>query len=159
MRSPRHFLILVLAIGVISLHARAGTQNATIVGAVYVRSSGAIVPGATVRLINAGIGFSQMQVTGPEGAYTFDNVPPAENYVISVEKSGFSPAVLTNIIMQVDEEKLVLPPFRLETAVQANPPAAGQTPSQIPPAAPQQSPKPPSVSLDLLSTTESGVLD
>ena len=42
MRRPRHFLILVLAIGVISLHARAGTQNATIVGAVYVRSSGAI---------------------------------------------------------------------------------------------------------------------
>ncbi len=163
MRRPRHFLILVLAIGVISLHARAGTQNATIVGAVYVRSSGAIVPGATVRLINAGIGFSQMQVTGSEGTYTFDNVPPAENYVISVEKSGFSPAVLTNIIVLVDEEKLVLPPFRLEAAVQANPPvgeqAPSQAPTQVPAPASQQSRKAPLVSLDLLSTTESGVIE
>lgn len=167
MRKPSHFLILVLALGVINFHAWGGTQNATITGAVYERSSGAVVPGATVRLINASIGFSQVQVTGPEGTYTFDNVPPAENYVISVERSGFSPAVLTNIIVLVDEEKLVLPPFRLEAPVQANPPVSSQTPSQAPTQAPtaaaaparQKSEKAPSVSLDLLSTTQSGVIE
>ncbi|MGB0000059.1 MAG: carboxypeptidase-like regulatory domain-containing protein, partial [Candidatus Acidiferrales bacterium] len=163
MRTHRHALILVLAIGLISLHARGGTQNATVTGSVYARSSGDLVPGAAVHLINAGTGFSQMQTTGSDGTYTFNNVPPAENYVISVEKSGFSPAVLTNIIVQVDEEKLVLPPFRLEMVVQANSPVAprppSQTPLQVPPPAPQQSAKSPSVSLDLLSTTESGVID
>jgi hypothetical protein len=163
MRTHRHPLILVLAIGLISLHAWGGTQNATVTGSVYARSSGDLVPGAAVHLINAGTGFSQMQTTGSDGTYTFNNVPPAENYVISVEKSGFSPAVLTNIIVQVDEEKLVLPPFRLEMVVQANSPVAprppSQTPLQVPPPAPQQSAKSSSVSLDLLSTTESGVID
>ncbi|MGH9713117.1 MAG: carboxypeptidase regulatory-like domain-containing protein [Candidatus Acidiferrales bacterium] len=163
MRTPRHFVILALAIGVISLHAWAGTQNATITGSVYVRSSGAQLSGATVRLINAGIGFSQTQISGSDGTYSFNNVPPAENYVISVEKSGFSPVVLTNIVVQVDEEKLVLPPFRLEATVQANPPVVAQTPTQapaqVPAPAPKQSSKAPSVSLDLLSTTQSGVED
>jgi len=161
MRTPRRSVILVLIFGALCLHARAGTQNATITGEVY--ASGTPVSGATVRLINAGVAFSQTQTTEADGTYTFNNVPPAENYVISVEKSGFSPAVLTNIIVQVDEEKLVLPPFLLVSSVQANPPAAAQAPSQAQPQAPapapRQSPRAPSVSVDLLSTTQSGVID
>jgi len=166
MRTYRRSLILVLIIGVISLPAWAGTQNATITG--YVYASGAKVPGATVRLINASIGFSQTQTTGPDGTYTFTNVPPAENYVISVEKGGFLPSVLTNIIVQVDEEKLVLPPFLLEAVpanppAQANPPVAGQAPSQAqtpaPAPAPRRTSKAPSVSLDLLNSSQGGVID
>ena len=161
MRTPRRSVILVLIFGALCLHARAGTQNATITGEVY--ATGTPVSGATVHLINAGVAFSQTQTTGSDGTYTFNNVPPAENYVISVEKSGFSPAVLTNIIVQVDEEKLVLPPFLLVSSVQANPPVAVQAPSQPQPQvaapAPRQSPRAPSVSVELLSTTQSGVID
>jgi len=167
MRPYRHPFILALAMCVFGLNARAGTQNATVTGSVYVRSSGALLAGATVHLINAGIGFSQTQITGSDGTYTFISVPPAENYVISVEHSGFSPAVLTDIVLQVDEEKLLLPPFLLEAAAPANSPEAAQTPTQVPSQAAAQvsipanrkSSKAPSVSLDLLSTTQSGVVD
>ena len=95
MWSDRHPLILVLAIGLISLHAWGGTQNAIVTGSVYARSSRDVVPGTAVHLINAGTGFSQMQTTGSDGTYTFNNVPPAENYVISVKRAAsprqFSP--------------------------------------------------------------------
>jgi outer membrane receptor protein involved in Fe transport len=166
MRPYRPPFILALTIYMLSLNAWAGTQNATVTGSVYVRSSGALLAGATVHLINAGIGFSQTQITGSDGAYTFNSVPPAENYVISVEHSGFAPAVLTDIVLQVDEEKLLLPPFLLEsTGLEIPEPA--QTPRQIAPqanapvpmAATRQSSKAPLVSLDLLSTTQSGVVD
>jgi Carboxypeptidase regulatory-like domain len=173
MRMFRRSLILLLTVCLMCLPTWSGTQNATITGSVY--ASGALLSGATVRLINASTGFSQIQITGPDGIYTFTNVPPAENYVVSVEKTGFSPKILTNITVQVNEEKLVLPPFRLESVVQPNVPSAPQAPAQAPSQAPapppsqhptpvqapppQPSTKAPSVSLDLLSTTQSGVED
>jgi len=171
MKMYRRSLILASAVFLACLPARPGTQNATVTGSVY--ASGVLLSGATVRLINASIGFSQMQITGSDGIYTFTNVPPAENYVVSVEKSGFSPRVLTDITVQVDEEKLVLPPFRLESVVPANLSGPPQAPTQPPPQGPsppvsqrptqvrspqlQQSARAFSVSLDLLSTTQSGV--
>jgi outer membrane receptor protein involved in Fe transport len=166
MRPYRPPFILALTLCVFSLNARAGTQNATITGSVYAGSSGALLAGATVRLINAGTGFSQTQITGSDGTYTFNSVPPAENYLISVEHSSFAPAVLTDIVLHVDEEKLLLPPFLLKTTAPANPPAA-ETPTQAPSQPTAQVPVPPtrqasrapSVSLDLLSTTQSGVVD
>jgi len=89
MRPYRPPFILALTLCVFSLNARAGTQNATITGSVY--ASGAGLAGATVHLINAGIGFSQTQITGSDGTYIFNSVPPAENYLISVEHGGFVP--------------------------------------------------------------------
>ena len=89
-RALKGITIDIYLFGLISLHAWGGTQNAIVTGSVYARSSGDLVPGAAVHLINAGTGFSQMQTTGSDGTYTFNNVPPAENYVISVEKSGLS---------------------------------------------------------------------
>lgn len=166
MRS-RLFLILALTIALTSFQVRAGTQNATVTGLVY--ASGSALPGATARLINAGIGFSQTQITGQDGSYTFTNVPPAENYVISVEKAGFAPAVLTDVTVQVGDERQVLPPFLLEAIVPVKappaPPTAGQQPPAQSPAQPQAQAPPPkqskaqAVSLDLINTTQSGVED
>ena len=141
----------------VSLASWAGTQNAIVTGSVYY--SGAGVAGVTVRLINASIGFSQVQTSSTDGAFTFSNVPPAENYVISVEKSGFSLMILTSITVQVGEEKLVLPPFLLQPAAQPSPQVSTQAPARAPTAAAKQSPEAPSVALDLLSTTQSGVID
>jgi hypothetical protein len=150
--SGRCLVVLSLVV-MTGLAGWAGTQNAIVMGSVY--SSGAAVPGVTVRLINAGVGFSQTQTSSGDGTFTFSNVPPAENYVISVEKIGFSVMVLTDITVQVGEEKLVLPPFLLQTAPQAAPQPSAPPPS----AASKPSPKAPPVALDLLSTTESGVID
>jgi hypothetical protein len=151
MRRGSHGLILFFVVALANLPSRAGTQNATVIGSVYY--AGAVVPGATARLINANIGFSRVQTTSADGSFTFNDVPPAENYLISVEKSGFSTKVLTDITVQVGDEKLVLPPFLLEPAAQA-----GQQVTPTPHAA-QPAPAVPTISLDLLSTTESAVID
>src|SRR6516165_799753 len=160
-----------------SLPAGAGTQYATVRGSVY--SGGSVLPGATVRLINGAIGFSQIQVTVSDGLYTFNNVPPAEDYLISVEKTGFATQVRSDLNVHVYDDLLLQPPFLLQPNLQANPPVAPETPTQAAPQAssqpsqpasqppapqtlamtPQQSSKSPSISLDLLSMTESGVLD
>jgi len=137
----------------------AGTQNATVMGSIFF--SGNAVAGVTVRLINASTAFSQTQTSSSDGTFTFSNVPPAENYVISVEKTGFSPMVLISVTVQVGEEKLVLPPFLLQSVAQAPSQPPVPTPAATP--APAQPPAPPhkapSVTLDLLSSTESGVID
>jgi len=164
-------ILLVVALGTFTV--RAGTPNATVTGTVY--SAGTGLAGATVRLINASIGFSQMQTTGSDGNYTFTGVPPAENYVISVEMAGFATQVLSGLVIQVGEEKLVVPPFLLQPSqVPAAPPAAAAAaPAPAAPAA-AAAPSPaapsgaalvaqkvlaPSVSLDLLSSTVGGVID
>jgi hypothetical protein len=156
MKCDARFLGLLFLAALIGLNSWAGTQNATIIGSVY--SSGIGVAGVMVRLINASIGFSQAQISSTDGAFTFSNVPPAENYVISVEKSGFSMMILTSITVQVGEEKLVLPPFLLQPAAQPSPQTSAQPP-QTPGGTRKQAPKAPSIGLELLSTTQSGVLD
>ncbi len=149
------FFALITAVAVIACWA--GTQNATVMGSIFF--SGNAVPGATVRLINASTAFSQTQTSSGDGTFAFSDVPPAENYVISVEKTGFSPMVLTGVTVQVGEEKLVLPPFLLQSVAQA----VAQVPTPVSTPAPSPSPAParnaPSVTLDLLSSTESGVID
>ena len=66
-------LRLVAALGVILLlavpaHAQTGTVSGTVVD-----QSGAVVPGATVVLV--GGGGRQTTVTGPQGEYSFGNLP------------------------------------------------------------------------------------
>lgn len=137
-------LILGVALGGVSLWA--ATQNALVTGSVF-DQNGAPVPGATVRLINASIGFSQTVQTDANGSYTFSSVPPAENYVISAEISGFATVIRPGISVAVGEAKLVLPPFLLQPATQP-----GQEIRE-------EAPKTPVVSLDLMSTTLGGVVD
>ena len=117
--------------------AWAATQNALLTGSVF-DSAGAPVAGATVRLINAGTGFSQGQTSDSDGNYTFAAVPPAEGYVLSVEMSGFATEIRQDLEITVGDNKLVLPPFLLQPAAPA---AAEARPSQ--PAAPAPAPTQP----------------
>ncbi len=107
------FVLLTLTGGAVW----AATQNALVTGSVF-DQNGAAVPGATVRLLNASIGFSQTLQTDANGNYTFGSVPPAENYVMSVEISGFATVIRPGLSVAVGEAKLVLPPFILQPAAQ-----------------------------------------
>ena len=117
-RRCSYVLISFFLFSLTNFDSRAGTQNATVMGSVYFAGVG--VPGVTVRLINANIGFSRVQTTGVDGQFTFTDVPPAENYLISVEKSGFFTKVLTDLAVQVGDEKLVIPPFLFEQTPEAS---------------------------------------
>jgi hypothetical protein len=139
--------LLVAAIGVgMGLSLWGATQNALVTGAVF-DQSGAAVAGATVRLINASIGFAQAQPTDANGTYTFSNVPPAENYVLSVEMTGFATVIRPGITVAVGDAKLLLPPFLLQPAGKP-----GEEIREAAPAAPGLAP-------DLVSTTLGGVVD
>ncbi|MFB3922186.1 MAG: TonB-dependent receptor domain-containing protein [Terriglobia bacterium] len=135
MRQIARCLALLLVGALIALMATvapawAATQNALLTGSVY-DSNGSPIPGATVRLINAGTGFSQGQTSDSDGNYTFAAVPPAEGYVLSVEATGFATEIRQDLEITVGDNKLVLPPFLLQPTAPA---AVAAPPSQ--PAAP-----------------------
>src|SRR6185503_11173466 len=73
-----------LALGVL---ADAQTSNATLQGTIA-DTSGAVLPGVTVKLESAATGVVRDQVTNTAGVYVF-NFLPAGNYVVSAELSGF----------------------------------------------------------------------
>ena len=62
-------------------------------------SSGAVVVGASVALINAETGIRVTQVTGTTGVYLFDFVLPS-TYTIQVEMTGFRTLVQKNVLVQ-----------------------------------------------------------
>jgi hypothetical protein len=168
-------LSLLFTLGILLAGASlwAATQNALVTGTVYDQAGGPVA-GATARLINAGIGYSQSQQTDDNGTYTFTAVPPAEGYMLSVEKSGFATDIRQDLEVSVGDNKLVLPPFILQPVAAppppppvepGKPPVAPPTPPVPPPVAvkpPAPTARPtraPSVSLDLVSTTAGGVID
>ena len=117
------FIIFALGILLAGPPLWSATQNALLTGSIY-DQAGAPVPGATVRLINAATGFSQQQTTDDNGNYTFSSVPPAEGYVLSVEMTGFATEIRQDLVINVGDNKLVLPPFLLQPLAQAAPRAA-----------------------------------
>lgn len=141
----RSLVLFVLALCLLAAPV-AAVQNALVTGSVY-DASGAPVAGATVRLINAAIGFSQSVQTDASGNFSFPSVPPSENYLISVEASGFATAIRPGLALAVGEARLVVPPFEMQAAQQP-----GQEIREEPAEAP-------TVNVELMSTTVSGVID
>ena len=88
------FLMLVL-----NSSARAQTETGTIYGSVT-DPTGAVVPGATVRLIDVDRGTKTDIATGSGGFYTLADVRPG-HYQMEVEKSGFKLFRLTEITVNV----------------------------------------------------------
>ena len=84
-----------------ALSAYSQTETATIHGSVT-DSSGALVPNATVRLIDSDRGSTSRVATGNDGSYHLVSVRPGR-YSLEVEKSGFKPIQLTGIIVNVQD--------------------------------------------------------
>jgi len=81
--------------------ASAQTETATIRGSVA-DSSGALIAGATVRLIDVDRGPSTQMATGKDGSYNFASVHPGR-FRMEVEKSEFKPIQLTGITVNVQD--------------------------------------------------------
>jgi hypothetical protein len=110
-------LAVLVAFALTGLSLWAATQNAVVIGFVL-DQTGAPVPNATVRLLNAGTGFARVQATDDYGSYTFTNVPPAPNYTIIVAKSGFATGIRSNVPVAVGDSKQVVPAFFLQASAQ-----------------------------------------
>lgn len=158
-------LLLISMVPIFPTALRAATPYALATGSVF-DQNGAPLSGATARLINASIGFSQGQSTNSDGVFTFPTVPPAEGYIVATEMSGFATEIRQGLKVTVGEVKMVLPPFLLKpiTSIeaQASSEPGKQAQASMPPAEPSkaaQGSKMSTVSLDPLSTTLGGVID
>jgi hypothetical protein len=91
-------LYLILALTV----ATAGAQ--TITGRIDGRvsdSSGGVLPGATVTVLNEGTGFTATRVTDESGSFTFTNLPVGR-YRVSAELEGFRRSQRTGFELEAD---------------------------------------------------------
>ena len=109
-RSPKHSVrwLLVAALLLPSAHcllptALGQSATATLSGTVE-DQNGAVVPGATVRLINTATGLQRETTTNDAGYFTAPLLPPS-TYTIRVERQGFAPAEVQKLVLNVGDQK------------------------------------------------------
>lgn len=98
-------LVLPVLVGLLCLSPTpldAQQVSGTIIGLVK-DSSGAVVPGATVVLVNTGNGHTRSVITNAQGEYTAPLIPTG-NYNVSGEMSGFKKVTLANVHVGVDQK-------------------------------------------------------
>jgi hypothetical protein len=100
-RSARVSLAILLALLIPHL-ALAQTTLGRVAGAVL-DSSGAVLPGATIKLTNQQTNQEQVTVSNEVGAFVFPQVPVG-TYKIELELQGFKTATYTDVIVNVGQE-------------------------------------------------------
>ncbi len=87
------------------LNGFAQTGSSSVAGSVT-DQQGAVVAGATVKLINDERGYSRTAITSGSGAFSFSSVPP-DTYRVEVEASGFKKLIQSKITALVDKQTTV----------------------------------------------------
>lgn len=90
--------LLLLAAPQASAQNLYGTIRGTVVD-----PSGAVVPGATVTLTNAGTGITKSLTTGADGTFEFVNLLAPGDYDVNVTKTGFRAFTSQNIRLNVNQ--------------------------------------------------------
>ncbi len=101
-------LVAILVCGRAPAQVITGEITGTIVD-----TSGAVVPDATVSLVNEGTGAVRKDTTGNSGSFVFNAVPYG-NYTVKVEKAGFRTLERTGNVLSA-QQRLTL--GNLELAV------------------------------------------
>jgi hypothetical protein len=86
------FCFLVLSLSSFAL-AQGGAGQ---VGGIVQDTSKALIPGATITLLNTDTGIVTTQLTNESGAYSFLSVPPG-TYMVSGSLPGFKTSVTNNV--------------------------------------------------------------
>ena len=114
-RIIRFSSLFILAIALSSV-AAAQTTSGSIAGNINDQNSAA-VGGATVRISDAGKGFTLTATTDNEGRFVFPTVPPG-TYTMTVEASGFKKLERTGLLL-VANDKLTLGDIALNVGTAA----------------------------------------
>ena len=88
-------IAVFLALGVPPAYAQGGGTTAAITG-VVTDTSGAVIPGATVKVKNNATGAEYEAVTSSDGSYTVPALNPG-GYTVTVTLMGFKTGVLNNV--------------------------------------------------------------
>src|ERR1700735_4746850 len=76
-------------------------QNVASMTGVVTDSTGAIVPGADVTLVNTTTGTIYHATTNSSGSYTIPNVTPGPGYKATFSLKGFEPHIISDIYLTV----------------------------------------------------------
>jgi hypothetical protein len=96
----KNALFLAASLALVAPLLCAQQQTAQLTGQVT-DSSGAVIPGATVTVINPARGIRAVATSNGTGNYVVPLLPPADGYQLTVSKTGFKGATRTGIVLQV----------------------------------------------------------
>src|SRR5262245_11863544 len=102
----RYLLFVVLGFALCTQLAFAQVNTATISGTVH-DTSGAVLPGASVTIVNQETGISRMVVTNETGRYSAPALGLGNNYQVTAELAGFQSQVRSGIALTVGREAVV----------------------------------------------------
>jgi Carboxypeptidase regulatory-like domain len=92
------FVVLVLALSIPSLLK---AQNVASMTGVVTDTTGAIIPGADVTLVNTTTNTTYHATTNSSGSYTLTNVTPGPGYKATFSLKGFEPLIIADIYLTV----------------------------------------------------------
>ena len=96
--------VLFVFLGSASLQAQTTAQLS---GSVQ-DTTGAIIPSATVSLINEDTKLAQTGQSNPKGLFAFPSLTPG-TYTVKVEQKGFAPKEVTGIVLHAGDDKSIPP--------------------------------------------------
>lgn len=99
------FLAVLTAAAWIPAPLHGQTATATLSG-VVADDSGAVLPDATVTLVNVATAGARSATTNAEGSFTFPFASPGR-YTVRAERTGFAPAALANVVLNVGDQVAV----------------------------------------------------
>jgi hypothetical protein len=121
MTSRGYSRLLTAGVGVLLLVALSGTIYGqglgTIVGTV-VDPSGALVPGATVRVTDEGTSLGRDTNTNTQGYYVVPSLRPS-SYVVTVEAAGFASITRKGVVLEADQSVTVNLTVSVQESTQA----------------------------------------
>jgi hypothetical protein len=97
------FAIAMLASALLTLQPLSGQSTVGRILGTVMDSSGAVVARTAVSVINTDTSVSRMTMTDDSGNYQFPSLLPG-HYSLSAEQKGFRKAVVTGILLQVNQE-------------------------------------------------------
>src|ERR1019366_9113876 len=102
MRPMRRLLALSLGFAVLAMPVFAQLTRGTILGSVQ-DPSGAMIAGATVKIVNTGTNISRSSTTGSDGFYRLPGVDPG-SYTVTFGATGFAETQVHNIEVTTSQE-------------------------------------------------------
>ena len=89
--------VMLMMLGSVS----AQSFKATVVGQIT-DANGAVIPGATVTIVDKGTARTLIATSNDEGSFTISQIPPG-NYEVSVEAANFKRSVRSDLVLETDQ--------------------------------------------------------